>query len=99
MPTPISNHKKSSSSILCVTVYASGKGYGKTVHTCMCGLLRVVASLKFHKRKNAVTGFIQARLCKIQGLLEEFPTVLVLFARAENLRKILIYIKILLWKY
>ena len=43
---------QSSSSILFVTVYASDKGYGKTVH--MCGLLRVVALHKRHKPKNAV---------------------------------------------
>ena len=36
---------------------------------------------KFHMSR-----FIQARLCKIQGLLKDFPTVL----RTENLRKILI---------
>ena len=29
------------------------------------------------------TGFIQARLCKIQGLLKDIPTA----SRTENLRK------------
>ena len=37
--------------------------------------------------KHAFTRFIQASLCKIQGLSKDFPTVL----RSENLYKILIY--------
>ena len=40
---------------------------------------------------NTLTGFIQARLCKIHGLFKDFQKTLLLFSRTENLRKILIY--------
>ena len=38
-----------------------------------------------------LTGFIQARLCKIQGLFKDFSKSFLLFSRTDNLRKILIY--------
>ena len=37
------------------------------------------------------TGFIQARLCKIQGLFMDFSKTFLLFSRTENFRKILMY--------
>ena len=37
------------------------------------------------------SGFIQARLCKTQGLFKDFLKTFLLFSRTENLRKILIY--------
>ena len=40
---------------------------------------------------HALTGFIQARLCKIQGFIKDFSKTFLLFSRTENLRKILIY--------
>ena len=43
-------------------------------------------------------GFIQARLCKIQGLFKDFSKTFLLFSRTENLRKILIYkLKFYFW--
>ena len=38
-----------------------------------------------------LAGFIQASLCKIQGLFKDFSKTFLLFSRTENLRKILIY--------
>ena len=38
-----------------------------------------------------LTGLIEARLCKIQGLFKDFSRTFLLFSRTENLRKILIY--------
>ena len=38
-----------------------------------------------------ITGFMQARLCKFQGLFNDFQKTFILFSRTENLRKILIY--------
>ena len=32
-----------------------------------------------------ITGFIQARLCKIQGLFKDFYNTFILFSRTENL--------------
>ena len=41
--------------------------------------------------KTEGTRFIQASLCKIQGLFKDFLNTFLLFSRSENLCKILIY--------
>ena len=41
------------------------------------------------------TGFIQARLCKIQGLLKDFPTVFKDWKLKKNTD---LHVKILFWK-
>ena len=37
------------------------------------------------------TRFIQASLCKIQGLFKDFLKTFLLFSRSENVYKILVY--------
>ena len=41
--------------------------------------------------RDDLSGFIQARLCKIQGLFKDFSKTFLLFSRSENFRKKLIY--------
>ena len=43
------------------------------------------------KNDDGSSRFIQAHLCKIQGLFKDFSKTFLLFSRTENLRKILIY--------
>ena len=38
-----------------------------------------------------LSGFIQASLCKIQGLFKDFLQTFLLFSKPENLYKILMY--------
>ena len=52
-------------------------------------LTLAIGEVPYKMLQNA--GFIQARLCKIQGLFKDFSKTFLLFSRTENLRKILIY--------
>ena len=50
-----------------------------------------VIIMYFRTEWKTKSGFIQARLCKIQGFFKDFQKTFLLFSRTENLRKILIY--------